>query len=266
MSQIAKIGFELETGTHFASLDDEGAVKAVKKLYQFQHDGSICLSDSGRAAQENYEAREYASIPFSTLAEAHAAVDTLFGNFKIIANKSMGMHVHVSFSDKEGYARCASWRFVKYYQDKLKNDKGPAGKLARWNNSFCKPYKSRAQFKKIAYSNLVRDTRSMGSDRYMAINYDAYYKNGHKTYEFRSWQMPDNAEDVKQVLTFVWETVNAFVQEKQPTRKVILKATVADEFLSVTVPVDAEFVQIYNKFRSVPQSSNTKIERDFEAY
>ena len=196
-----------------------GAEGGVIKNWDVGSDGSIISDGMRNDPRVNSEDRvmmvEFRNqTPRSSLADMKKDIIALYDDVAVpvLSNKSCGLHVHVSL--KEHMKACVmNPAFVLAYQEALVLDKGAAGRLARWNNSFCEAQGVTAAVgscdEVASYDSTGRRSTAFVT-KYRAVNLGGllYQKSGTKawegsTVEFRSFATPTTASDACEVVQFI---------------------------------------------------------------
>ena len=190
---VDKIGVEIECGSKLTFDDDVDG-------WETKED---CSLERTRTMPDYYEMIEYASEPMGLL-EIETKLKNLYEKTALQRNSTCGMHVHVSVKGKKAEERVMTGKFAMAFQDALEKDETAAGKLARWNNDFCLPYKS---------LQCAEEESECCDNRYRMVNFCAM--GDHGTIEFRAWKTPNKVEEALEIVRFVHKFVDEYLKPKQ---------------------------------------------------
>jgi len=193
------IGFELEAGVR----DDSEARKTARSIkWQTGSDGSINI-------------RKCNSYPIEFKSKVYIMpknLNQMIADFKIISNEvndinsSMGLHVHVSFSDKITYCRLCSYKFVRKFQTSYRKRFTKAKEQRRMGNSYCRFYPSKKQFEEEILKQI-----EFQDGKYRSINFGAI--SGHGTIEFRIFPATKSVVEFKRYVNFVRRMILTFIKK-----------------------------------------------------
>jgi len=187
-----KFGLELEFGLN--PEDRENAERFITSQEgELKSDGSI-------NTQYSHIAREINTKVYSIeeLKEVENLFNSFYSDYVKEINKSMGLHIHVSFEKMGDYNALFSRRFIRFFKKKLMDKFGDNQELTkRFNNKYC--------------SNVYPKHYFLGNidKRHKMINYQAYSKHG--TIEFRIFNAPQTAKGVMDYLLFTLETITIYL-------------------------------------------------------
>lgn len=210
ISKIAKIGFEIEaewSEKAKALFADDGEMKG---------DGSIrrCYSSNSEDNPEHHTAsldvREFASNPMvynpdllDTLKDKFTKLQKLHDKGLYHFNKSMGFHIHMSFTNKQP-PELISPKFIAYFKKKIKKEL-PTVYTTRKDNQYCRFT--------VPPIELLADEHS---DRYRFVNiWPAMRRHG--TIEIRAYPSEQPMEMYK-YLRFTFRTISEFIAKKQTVK------------------------------------------------
>ncbi len=200
--QINKFGFEIEgemTDEMCDELVEYGEVKADGSLYSCK-----TLKDHEQHHPvKNLYCNEFASIPYKYDKKGIKQAEELISIFEKYYkekeyhwNKSMGMHIHVSFKPRTP-VDIWSLQFAEHFYKKMKKTFPEAYEKRRTNREYCK---------------IVRNKKEICEDdnRYVAINYKSAL-NKFGTVEFRIFPA-DEPEKMKEYLHFTLSLIDEFME------------------------------------------------------
>jgi hypothetical protein len=190
------IGYEYEVGLKEDKLPE--AKKLFRKLrYQLTYDGSI------DAMRNNSEAYELRSKVYTVDTAKPTTIKEIEDDFKAItefaseANRTMGIHIHVSTKDNKTYKLLKSYKFVDVFQRKYLENFTRDREKRRARNSYCKFVKGEEEY----VDNIT--------ERYTAVNMASISKHG--TVEFRVFPSTRNPLSFNRYLRFVIMSVVNYI-------------------------------------------------------
>jgi len=199
--------FEGKVGCEIECLSDSSNRTMLRR---FAQENNWRVNDDGSIGGERFNEStfEFNSKPYNT-SETKDFVKHAEDILKLVrVNKTCGLHFHISFADLENYYKLASWDFIQYFQEKIKQLFKSKEEVRRLSNHYCKLYTSENDFKTTT-NNQIADTHK-SSYRYKAINFNAYNLIG--TIEFRIFAATSKPRKFKKYLIFLLKTINDYIK------------------------------------------------------
>lgn len=203
-SYIDKIGVELELAVN---LTEDGHKPDVTG-FRHTHDGSINSRHTGRDTALEYvsSAMDYhSSWDKGDMNKLESGIYELYKKHGAAANDSMGTHIHISFNKDHYYYALASEKFIKHFEEKVKESR-----LYEKNDRL------KERFSGVHYAEPVNGHSEIQSTIDGGRNYKHFtYRTGMKTIEFRLLPAFNTKLEVKQGINLITSIVNSFLYNKK---------------------------------------------------
>lgn len=211
------IGYELEVGLN-TRMSKEARKTARELGFSIGEDGSVdCWKNNSDEVEfkspvyrKSNQKKKKRLLFFDV--KQPLVDDKLFDDFKQIAcyineiNHSMGLHVHLSFANKEHYKYLFSYDFVKLFQEAYKKKFTKKKERKRMDNDYCKFYDDGYEF-----LDIFREATSTKCKvaRGFSVNFNAYPV--HHTIEFRIFPSTSDVEEFKKYVLFLVNFVSDYI-------------------------------------------------------
>jgi hypothetical protein len=199
-----RLGYELECGVQADRARDEygdtdyktSAALAKRIGYKIGFDGSIHC-DMSNVSDVELKSKVY---QVSNLKRVFADFDRMSVRVKE-TNRTMGLHIHVSFSDHKFYDYLRTYHFVKLFQEAYKNKFRTKRERGRIHNDYCAFCNSNLTFS--------REQRRGCGNRHRAINFEAIQEHG--TIEFRIFPATHKSSKFKTYVNFLTDFIYHYI-------------------------------------------------------
>jgi len=139
----------------------------------------------------------------------------LYNFFKIEANDSCGVHIHISPEKVKDMNLLHSYHFFNYFIKKYGRTFRSREDRNRRHIRYCKLYSHEEQFNRKTKLQLCGDF----NERYYAVNYHSFNK--FRTIEFRIFAGTSNPEKIMRYLLFLFKVIDDYTRKNSQRYKLL---------------------------------------------